>query len=376
MFERRISEMATRGVHDDHKTDRHSPEYIEGKESLFGNSHLDLFRMGQPSSETKSIGQPTDSDFFLKIPQFTELALMARKIVYLINPISGTARKDRLREMIIRKTKATGIDFDILPTRADGDYSRILEISKGGAITDVVICGGDGTVNAVVKSLQGTDIRIGIIPMGSGNGLAFAAKIPKQPDEALDLIFKGWTSPTDAFYVNDQFSCMLSGIGFDAEVAHEFSKQKVRGLQTYLRISTVQLIKSKPYPFNITLNGRSFSTESYFISIANSNQFGNNFTIAPRALLSDGLLDVVIVNKMNKITLPFAILMQLAGNNPPKKIPEFPGKGNILYFQTDHIQIGNPGNAPLHIDGEPVDGALQIDVRVVPHCFHLIQPES
>ena len=108
---------------------------------------------------------------------------------------------------------------------------------------------------------------------------------------------------------------LLCGIGFDADVAHEFAKQKTRGLQTYFRISTMQFFKSKPYPFEIHADDRILKTEAYFISVANSNQFGNNFTIAPQASMSDGLLDIVIVKKMNKIILPFSVFFQVSGNN-------------------------------------------------------------
>ena len=116
---------------------------------------------------------------------------MSRKIIYLINPISGTRKKDRVKDLIIRKTRSAGIDFEILPSKADGSYDNLHKIIKKDSITDVVICGGDGTVNAVVNALQGLSVNIGIIPTGSGNSLAFAAKIPKQTSRALDVIFNG-----------------------------------------------------------------------------------------------------------------------------------------------------------------------------------------
>ena len=301
---------------------------------------------------------------------------MPRKIIYLINPISGTREKAHLKDMIIRKTRAEGIDFEILPSKADGSYENLQQIIKKEAITDVVICGGDGTVNAVVNALQGIHINFGILPSGSGNGLAFAAKIPKQSGRALDLIFKGKAYPTDAFYINEKFSCMLCGIGFDASVAHEFAKQKTRGLQTYIRISTMQFFKSKPYPFEIKMKDRILKTDAFFISIANSNQFGNNFTIAPKASLSDGLLDIVIVKKMNKFRLPFSILFQLAGNNKPRQAMEYGDKNNIIYLQTDKISIRNPALAPLHIDGDPTDTSSAFKIRIIKNCFKLIQPEQ
>jgi diacylglycerol kinase (ATP) len=299
---------------------------------------------------------------------------MSRKIIYLINPIAGTKKKAQIKELIIRKTKAEGIDFEILPTQADGDYDHLTKIIKNDAVTDVVICGGDGTVNTVVNALQGIHVHIGILPIGSGNSMALATRIPMQTGRALEVIFKGKANPIDAFYINEKFSCVLCGIGFDADVAHEFAKQKTRGLQTYLRISTMKFFKSKPYPFEIKLEDRIIKTDAYFISIANSNQFGNNVTIAPRASLSDGLLDVVIVKKMNKVILPISVLLQVAGNNRVRKVSDYGDKKNIIYVQTDRIRIKNPALAPLHIDGEPADTSDEFKIRIIRNCFKLITP--
>jgi diacylglycerol kinase (ATP) len=299
---------------------------------------------------------------------------MVRKIIYLLNPISGTKKKEKVKDLIIRKTRAEGIEFKILPSRADGLYDDLRGMIKKERITDVVICGGDGTLNAVANALQGVPVNIGIIPIGSGNSLALAAKIPKQTTKALAIVFHGIASHVDAFHINEKFSCALCGIGFDAEVAHEFAKQKTRGLQTYLRISTMKFFKSKPYPFEIKLNDRVIKTDAYFISIANSNQFGNNVTIAPRASMSDGLLDVVIVRKMNKMILPFSVLLQVVGNNRLMQVVEYFEEKNIIYVQTDKINIRNPALAPMHIDGEPTDTSAEIRIRIIPHCFKLIQP--
>jgi diacylglycerol kinase (ATP) len=301
---------------------------------------------------------------------------MPRKIIYLINPISGTKKKAQVKDLIIRKTRAEGIDFEILPSVEDGNYTHLQKLIRKDQITDVVICGGDGTVNAVADALQGVPVNIGIVPIGSGNSVALACKIPRQTSQALDLIFKGKSFPIDAFYVNEKFSCALCGIGFDALVAHEFAKQKTRGLQTYLRISTMKFFNSKPYPFEIKLGERVLKTEAYFISIANSNQFGNNVTIAPKASMSDGLLDIVIVQKMNKVILPFSVLLQVAGNNRLIEGVEYLEKKNIIYIQTDKISIRNPLHAPMHIDGEPADTSSEFNIRVIPNCFKLIQPKK
>ena len=178
---------------------------------------------------------------------------MSRKIIYLINPISGTRGKSSLHELISRRTSARNIDFSIQPTNAEGNYEYLLQLIEKEKVTDIVVCGGDGTVSAVASALIGTPTRIGIIPTGSGNGLAFAARIPASPSKALDIIFAGKASPIDGFTINGHFSCMLCGIGFDAEVAHEFARQKIRGLQTYIRISLGRFFRTGAYHFRIHL---------------------------------------------------------------------------------------------------------------------------
>ncbi len=304
---------------------------------------------------------------------------MPRKIIYLINPISGTGGKSSVQELIIQRTKKKDIDFTILPTNAEGRYEFLIPLIEKEKVTDIVICGGDGTVNAVTSCLKGTNTRIGIIPMGSGNGLAFAAKIPKTPSAALDIIFAGKASPIDGFMINERFSCMLCGIGFDAKVAHEFAGQKRRGLQTYIRISLTQFFKTGPYRFQIRLpdtqaGDHFFSIDAFFISIANGNQFGNNVTIAPKASLHDGLLDIVIAKKTSKLRLILAIIRQVMGRNPLQANPEQHGQSTVLYFQAGRLVIGNPQQAPLHIDGDPGPTAKQFVIRVVPRAIMLIQP--
>ena len=128
---------------------------------------------------------------------------------------------------------------------------------------------------------------------------------------------------------------MLCGIGFDALVAHEFAKEKRRGLQTYIKVSAINFFKAKPYLFDIRLKNKSFRTEAFFISIANSNQFGNNFTIAPQASLGDGLLDIVIVKKMSKFMLPFSVISQVTGINAVQHANDYINNKNIIYLQTD-----------------------------------------
>ena len=297
---------------------------------------------------------------------------MQKRIIYIINPIAGTRTKKNLHEFIQKTTRDRGVSFHIFPSVASGDYSFLRPIILEERITDVVIAGGDGTVSQVVSSLMNERVNFGIIPCGSGNGLALAAKIPKEPGKALDIIFHGEALAIDGFYVNNQFACMLCGVGFDAKVAHEFARQPRRGLSTYASLVSKNFFSISPYRFEVESNGMQFSTEAFFISIANSNQFGNNFTIAPQASLADGLLDIVIVKKAAKPVLLYNLARQIFAGKI-KKV-ESSLDEPIIYFQAPSIKIKNTGNAPMHIDGDPAETPEELNIEIRKKCFRLIHP--
>jgi YegS/Rv2252/BmrU family lipid kinase len=299
---------------------------------------------------------------------------MQRYIIYIINPIAGTRAKKNVQQLIESKTMDAGIPFQIFPSVAGGDYSFLYPIIKEKKVTDVVIVGGDGTVNQAVNSLLHCQVNFGIIPCGSGNGLANAAKIPKTPEKALQIIINGKAGTIDAFTIDHRFSCMLCGLGLDAKVAHDFARQHKRGLATYARLAMKNFFTMKQYPFGIRLGDTSFETDAYFISVANSNQFGNNFTIAPKASLNDGLLDVVIVTSKNKFSFLFQTTKQLAGWNKIKPVTAIKDGSAVIYFQTDKLNITNPLLAPLHIDGDPAGTKKEIRIEVIGNCFRLLQP--
>ena len=297
---------------------------------------------------------------------------MRRHIAYIINPVSGRRKKSGLQKLIEEKTKQQNIPFKIFPSVASGDYSFLSSVIKDEKITDVVVAGGDGTLSRVVGSLLDENVNFGVIPCGSGNGLAMAAGISKEPVKALDIIFKSRSKSVDGFYINDHFSCMLTGIGFDAKVAHEFAQHPKRGLRTYAVLVGKNFFSAKPYHFIIECNGLKFSTEAFFISIANSNQFGNNFTIAPKALLSDGLLDVVIVKKTAKSLLLYNLVKQIRAGKLEKM--ENSLKLPVIYFQTKQLSIENTSMAPMHIDGDPSETHQKLKIKIIPKCFNLIHP--
>ncbi|MCX6324232.1 MAG: YegS/Rv2252/BmrU family lipid kinase [Sphingobacteriales bacterium] len=299
---------------------------------------------------------------------------MQRKFLYFINPISGTVNKAPLIRLIEIETAKQNIPYEILPTREDGDYAYLPEKIIQEGTTDVIVCGGDGTVSHVVSWILGLEINVGIIPMGSGNGLALAAGIGKDPSDALQAIFKGKAEAIDGFHINKRFGCMLSGVGFDAQVAREFSLQKKRGFIMYAKQILKNYFHAPTYPFVIHINGSIFRTEALFISIANSNQFGNNVTIAPKASLTDGMLDMVVVKKSNRLVMIFSMLKQIRLGRISMENDYQLSKKGIIYIQANKFIIENEGMAPFHIDGDPVESSTRFEIEVIPGAFRLLHP--
>ncbi len=298
---------------------------------------------------------------------------MNRNFIFFINPISGTGNKETLLKQIENCFSNKTDRYKILDTRADAAYNFLAAQIEAEQITDIVICGGDGTVNQICACLLGVKVQVGIIPMGSGNGLALSAGIPKNSKAALEWLFTAKAKPTDAFYINQYFSCMLCGLGFDAAVAHEFAKQKKRGLLSYTKLTLKHFAKAKPFKFHLQLKDKEIKANAFFISIANSNQFGNQVTIAPKARLNDGLLDIVVVNKMSKLKLVFSIFGQLFFGKVEEPVQRNYYPKQIEYFQTDSLVVLNPELAPMHIDGEPMDSFPRYEIKILRDAFWLLR---
>jgi YegS/Rv2252/BmrU family lipid kinase len=303
-----------------------------------------------------------------------------RKLFYIINPIAGNGSRGSLRKQIEERTRKAGYDFECRDSAIDGNYDLIAHAIQSEGFTDIIIAGGDGTINQVVGALRYLELPFGIIPCGSGNGLARCAGLSTDPQEALDTIFSGSAMRTDGYTVNGNFACELTGLGFDGAVAHAYAQSATRGLNTYIRHAIKQFASAPSYRFIVRLFGQALSLDAYMITVANANQFGNKVTIAPYASLSDGLLDVVIVKKQHKLPLLWRAYRQLSGQNQPLRgediITSLSDKRNqqdIHYWQVSAIEIENLDDAMIHVDGEATSRVEKAKIEIAPSVFRLIR---
>lgn len=269
-----------------------------------------------------------------------------KKILFVINPKSGIKAKINLNDSINKWLNGRAfaeflywhdVNFNIT--------NAVCEKIKQDNFDAVVAVGGDGTVNNVAKALINTKIPFGILPMGSGNGLARHLKIPMNLRNAINVIIDGKTKLIDSCTINNlQFFC-TAGIGFDAHIGQLFANSRKRGFKTYAKIVNSEFRKYKPENYTILADGIEINTDAFLITIANANQYGNNAFIAPKADISDGLMNIVILKPFNLFHSPAIISkLFLKQINTSKYVNTFKAKDVIIYRNEQK---------PVHFDGEP-----------------------
>ncbi len=288
---------------------------------------------------------------------------MAAETLFIVNPISGNGKQKNIQAVL-----ENHLDFDrfsptVLFTHCQG-HATELSREAIGKYEYVIAVGGDGTVNEVAKGIVGSDIVMGIIPVGSGNGLARHLNIPMNTTEAVKVLNKCLQMKMDTIKINGELSVNVSGIGFDAFVAHKFSTNGKRGPIPYVKIAATEFQHYKSQAYQITVDGKIQYNNAFMISIANSSQFGNNALISPEAKVDDGLIDLCILSDFPKVEAP-ALASRLINKTIHKsKFMEII-RGKNIRIDTNHPLI-------CHIDGEPKTFDDMLNIELVPSSLNMI----
>lgn len=284
-------------------------------------------------------------------------------ILFIVNPISGKGNAVK----IMKNLNSGPINYNFLITKKEtGPEDIRQEIRNSGADT-VVAVGGDGTVNMVATALKNSEIPLGIIPCGSGNGLARSLGYSMNPIKSFEQVLKRNIRMMDAGTVNGKPFYCTAGIGFDAAVAHDFAHLKKRGLINYVRLVVRKLFRYKFFLSSIPEWDNS-SSEYFMITIGNAPQFGNDFYIVPRAKLNDGMLDICAIKKFNVYIVP-SLLSKIIR----KKVFEH---SSCLYHKLAEFTIKCKEEQPLHTDGEPAGNFKEFHFRLEKQCLKVIVPKS
>lgn len=290
-----------------------------------------------------------------------------KKIVFVINPISGTQGKEQILAWVNEKLDREKYDMEVVYTEYAGHAVKIAAQKAAEKAFAVVAIGGDGTINEIARSLVHTDTALGIIPCGSGNGLARHLQIPLDPKKAVDIINGGRLEVIDYGKINGiPFFCTC-GVGFDAFVSLKFSQAGKRGPLTYLEQTLLESLKYRPEVYELEMDGNASTRyRAFLIACGNASQYGNNAYITPRATLDDGLLDVTILEPFTVLDVP-SLSFQLFN----KTIDQ---NSRIKTFQCKSLRIHRSKPGVVHFDGDPMMAGEDIEVSIVQRELKVIVP--
>jgi YegS/Rv2252/BmrU family lipid kinase len=289
---------------------------------------------------------------------------LKRKALFIINPVSGGKKKDGVPELVEKYLDPTIFEYDIEFTTGIF-HAHDLAKAAVGEYEIVVAVGGDGTVNEIASALAGTDTVLGVIPFGSGNGLARFLTIPMDAEGAIKTMNAGRTITIDAGKMNGQWFFNMAGMGFDAHISHVFANGSTkRGFVSYFKSSIQEISTYKSKNYHIEVDGVAYDREAFMLSMANSSQYGNNAHVSPTASVQDGLLDVCIIKPFPLWRFPEMGLRMFTKTADSSKYVEI--------IKGKHIVIARQQEGPIHLDGEPQVAGTDIDIEVVPNALHVI----
>ena len=293
---------------------------------------------------------------------------MKKRITYIVNPHSGIGRNKDLAKIIRENTDEQNIDLEIIKLKKDV-RAHDLAFERRNVVDVVVAVGGDGTVNSVASALVGSDTALGIIPSGSGNGLARSLDISLQLPRAIEIINETFISQIDVMHFGgDVYSFNVAGVGFDALVGHKFANLKVRGPIQYMRLVSKEFPNYKPQEYVLKMNDQIFRRSAYLISFANSPQWGFGVQIAPKAVLNDGLIDVCIINDFPPYALPSMAVSLLSQNIDKSEYDEI--------IRTDKVELDCGEGLWAHIDGEPIMLSGKVTITLQNKALNVVVPSS
>lgn len=287
-------------------------------------------------------------------------------IRFIINPVSGTRSKVDVAARIKLYLDHEKLSHDIVYTDYAGHATELAAAAAAENYAVVVAVGGDGTVNEVARGLLHTNTALGIIPKGSGNGLARHLQLPLQLNNAIKVLNTGHVSQIDSGTINDIPFFTTAGIGFDAYISSVFAGNKRRGLKTYVELVLKEVRTYKHLPVKVWLNELELDTDCFVMAFANAAQYGNNAYIAPLADIRDGLLDVCLVRQLDfvkALNLSYCMLTKQLANVQSAE-----------YFKTKHIRVQTEEPMMYHADGEFKGKTTQFDVKLNPMSLKVFIP--
>lgn len=292
---------------------------------------------------------------------------MNRKhLVFIVNPKSGVEREKAIQRAIDNRLDINTYSYEIQHTEYAKHGTELAREAAAKNAYAVVAVGGDGSVNDIVTGLIGTDTSLGIIPKGSGNGMARTMQIPMNEEEAIEVINKGNTIKMDIGYANERPFISNAGVAFDALISRKFAKSTRRGFAMYSWLVTKYMWSYNEWDWNITIDGKHLKEKAFIVCVANGRQFGYNFQIAPDANWTDGLFDLIIINKFPKILSAAIVVRAMTGT--------LTSSPYVKHYRGKDIIISHPELKLMQTDGDAHQCTNKVHFKMVHSAQKVIVP--
>ena len=288
------------------------------------------------------------------------------KITAIINPVSGTTSKKRIPDLLDQYIPSDRFEKQFFFTEYRGHAFELASNAVKEKTDYVIAVGGDGTVNEVARALVDSSSVLGIVPMGSGNGLARDLAIPLDSRKALEVILEHNVRTIDYCKANNRIFFCTCGVGFDASVSERFAKRKHRGPLSYMRSVLTEYLQFKPDTYDIIFENEVLSRKAFLVTCANASQYGNNAYIAPQADMNDGMMDVAILSPFSPLDVGHLVVQMFT-----KQITK---NRKLQYYRSKKLSLRRASPGIVHIDGEPVYMDSIISLEVFHNGLNVIVP--
>jgi diacylglycerol kinase (ATP) len=296
------------------------------------------------------------------------MAQLKQKIAFILNPKSGRKSKKNVELLIRENLNYEIFEPEFLYTEYCGHATEIVKECLSREINYIVAVGGDGTVNEVASAMINTNAAMGIIPKGSGNGLARSLFIPMNTIKAIKCLNELNTMEIDSGSINERYFFCTCGSGFDAKIGHKFASSEKRGFISYVKTTLREYYNYQPRKFRLKIDGEKLKRSAFLVTVANAGQYGNNAYISPKSKLDDGKFDVCVFKPFPFLKAPLLGIRLFARTMDRSKY--------IETIQAEKIVFRKKKKYKFHVDGEPVVFQGPVKIQLIPKSLKVIVPKD
>jgi YegS/Rv2252/BmrU family lipid kinase len=287
-------------------------------------------------------------------------------LVLLVNPTSGAGRALKVLPRVEAALDAGRVPFRVVRTKSlDHGVDKALTAIGAGELP--VVISGDGLVGAVGGAIAGSEIPLGIVPVGRGNDLARVLGIPTEPEEAIAVVLAGHTRTIDIGEANGKPFLGIASVGFDSDANRIANESRLGGNLVYAWAALRALIAWKPARFTIAIGDQRTRVEGYSVVVANNKAYGGGMYIAPDAQIDDGEFDVVTIARVGK--------MRFLGNLPKVFKGSHVGNDEVQVVRAARLSVSASRPFAVYADGEHLTD-LPADLRVIPSALRVLVPAT